>query len=272
MRYMAPKEHSLLAPHLPKQVRAEYMHALPGDMLKKFELALGSVMRFESDPRIQKQKGGFTESDLDHVGEIQEILTDIENTHRSLPKEVDFTVARKFAIVHDVGEIIAKDYPAIGAYRQTPEAQRAKRLESYCAVLILRNIPDPSMRAHAIQLFERYEKQECPESRFVKFIDSIQGNRTLIRHIINYTDRGVDTPESWMETHVTLSLQKTIDRATSIRELLTENAQKDIDFIFFENMQEYAKRGYTGFADEACESYTRQVFPRSGLIMHYEHA
>ncbi len=267
---MAPKEHSLIAPHLSKKLRTQYLRALPGDYLHKFESVFATVQRFESDPHILAQKGDFRESDLDHEIGMLNIVTDVEHTYPYLSRELDLTVVRFFVVEHDIGEIITKDYPAVGIYRNTPEAQRAKRLEEYCAIMILRNIPDSELRAHAIQLFKRYEKQECAESRFVKLIDSIQGNQTVIRHILNYKDQGMDKPEPWMDMHVKQSLQKTVDRALNLRSMLSHRAQEDLDTLLKENIQEYSAKGYTDRAIEAISVYERDIFPNSGLIMQYE--
>lgn len=253
---MSHPEHSRIAPLLPEVAQRMYLGAFQNGSLAQFENAFDSVLRFETDDRIRELKGEFRESDLHHTAEMLHIINGVETRCTYIPQEINLQVGRYFTIMHDIGEIITGDYPAVGEFRNTLNAVRAKKLEAYCAKMILRNIPDMSKRTYAIELLERYEKQQCPESRFIRFIDSVQGNQTAMRHIMNYTEKGMKKPDEWMVKHVRLALSKTCERALTVRRVLSYEAQGELDILVQENLREFQVQGYEALA--------------SGTFYHYE--
>lgn len=103
------------------------------------------------------------ENDAEHSFHLALSAVEIAATYHP---ELDVGLVSRFSLVHDLPEVYAGDVKSFGI---TPEARRAKEEAEKAAVNILLTELPP----HLSELLRRYEEQEEPEARFVRFIDKL---------------------------------------------------------------------------------------------------
>lgn len=88
--------------------------------------------------------------------------------------DVDFGRLAKICIIHDLGEAIGGDIPAIAQVEGTSKAtqERADLLE------LLAPLPERS-RAEIVELWDEYEAARTPEARLAKALDKLE---TIMQH------------------------------------------------------------------------------------------
>lgn len=87
---------------------------------------------------------------------------------------VDFSRLVRICIVHDLGEAVGGDIPAVAQVAAAPKAEQERRdLES-----ILAPLPEP-LRAEMLSLWDEYEAAATPEARVAKALDKLE---TILQH------------------------------------------------------------------------------------------
>ena len=96
--------------------------------------------------------------------------------------EVDFARLVKICIIHDLGEAIGGDIPAI---HQTPGQSKAAQ-EREDLLQLLAPLPE-RLRAEITALWDEYEAAESPEARLAKALDKLE---TIMQH-----NQGANPPD-----------------------------------------------------------------------------
>jgi putative hydrolases of HD superfamily len=122
--------------------------------------------------------GGQRESTAAHSWRLCLIVLVLE---RSLPG-VDIGKLLKICIVHDLGEAISGDIPAI--HQQTTAPKAAQERQDLLALLA--SLPQP-IRQDILALWDEYEAAASPEARIAKALDKIE---TLLQH-----NQGANPPD-----------------------------------------------------------------------------
>ena len=87
---------------------------------------------------------------------------------------IDFGKLLKICVVHDLGEAISGDIPAV----EQVNVPNKSALERADLVSLLSHLPDP-IHAQFLALWDEYENAASPEARLVKGLDKIE---TIIQH------------------------------------------------------------------------------------------
>ncbi|HEX2093499.1 MAG TPA: HD domain-containing protein [Longimicrobiaceae bacterium] len=103
--------------------------------------------------------------------------------HGSYP-EVDFARLVKICIIHDLGEAIGGDVPAI---RQTPGTSKAAQ-ERRDLLQLLEPLPE-RLREEITALWDEYEAAVSPEARLAKALDKLE---TIMQHNQGRNPEGFD--------------------------------------------------------------------------------
>lgn len=138
---------------------------------QEYLLALSRVaVDFARVYRAPRYSDGAKESDVEHSYHLA--LSAAELAASYFP-DLDTGLVTQFALVHDLPELYAGDTPTLGI----TDANRAQKeaAERIALDKLLTELPP-----HTAQLLERYEKQEEPEARFVRFVDKLMPALTLI--------------------------------------------------------------------------------------------
>jgi len=106
--------------------------------------------------------------------------------HRGIPDEIDLVKTLQMALVHDICEIGAGDISVYDKGRNQIQASEKEYL-----VQLNERFPGPFTR-ELLSLWEEYEAQESPESRWVKVFDR------LLPFCLNLATEG----RSWKEQKV----------------------------------------------------------------------
>lgn len=136
--------------------------------LGRFALALGRVNRATDHP-----DGRTPESDTDHTVMLSYIVA----TLCSYLDGYDAGLAVQFALVHDTPEVYAGD---TNSFAMTPE-QRAAKEARECEAL-QRIVDEFGHSSWLVKMLLRYEAQEEPEARLVRYIDKAMPK---IAHCLN---------------------------------------------------------------------------------------
>jgi putative hydrolase of HD superfamily len=127
-------------------------------------LALGNVsVRFAQVERAPRYPDGDRETDVEHSFHLA--LSTIELAANYYP-ELDTGLITQFSLVHDLPELYTGD---VWTFNISDEDRAKKELTEKAAIdQLLDELPP-----HVAQLLERYEAQQEPEARFVRFVDKI---------------------------------------------------------------------------------------------------
>lgn len=128
---------------------------------------IGDVsIRFAGVERLVYYPAGGTyrpENDAEHSYMLALSAVQLAATYHP---ELDTGLISQFCLVHDLPEVYAGDTPS---YRLTDEEKAAKKEAEQKGVELLANeLPD-----YLASLLLRYEAQEEPEARFVRFVDKL---------------------------------------------------------------------------------------------------
>jgi len=125
-------------------------------------LELGSIsVRFATVERAPRYPNGDRETDVEHSYHLA--LSAVELAANFYP-ELDAGLVAQFSLVHDLPEIYTGD---VRTFRITEEERRQKEAaESAATKRLLTELPP-----HMAELLCRYEEQQEPEARFVRFVD-----------------------------------------------------------------------------------------------------
>ena len=87
---------------------------------------------------------------------------------------IDFAKVLKMCVIHDLGEAIGGDIPAI---HQVPGVDKSAR-ERADLITLMRGL-NPALQAQFLALWDDYEHVASPEARLVKGLDKLE---TIIQH------------------------------------------------------------------------------------------
>lgn len=134
------------------------------DKAQNYLLSLGDVStRFARVERAPRYTDGRRESDVEHSFHLA--LSATELAAHLYPK-LDQGLVAQFSLVHDLPEVYAGDVWTV--HITDEELAKKHAAEAEAAARLMKELPP-----HLADLLERYEKQEEPEARFVRFVDKI---------------------------------------------------------------------------------------------------
>lgn len=130
----------------------------------EISLQLGRVaMDYSRVERVPRYDTESRESDVEHSFMLQLVAVELAETF--FP-DLDSGLVAKFSGVHDLPELLSGDVPT---FHTTEEMLHKKDQAEQLAIKALESILPP--RTYSLLL--RYEKQEEPEARLVRFIDKL---------------------------------------------------------------------------------------------------
>lgn len=95
-------------------------------------------------------------------------------TMQDLLGPLNFERVLKLCVLHDLGEALGGDVPAVVAHNVPDKAERERRdLQTLCATL------PPALQAEFLALHDEYENASSPEARVVKALDKME---TILQH------------------------------------------------------------------------------------------
>lgn len=165
---------------------ARVARALPEELREPMnpDEALSILQFFREAERLKNvyrtawTSGGQRESTAAHTWRLCLIALVLE---RSFPG-VDIGRLLKICIVHDLGEAIGGDIPAIHQQATAPKADQERR----DLLALLEPLPDP-IRQDILALWDEYEAAASPEAQIAKALDKIE---TLLQH-----NQGANPPD-----------------------------------------------------------------------------
>lgn len=142
------------------------------DLLKLADLCLtfARVKRVTFHP-----DGERPETDSDHTVMVAILACSLAANHPKL--HLDLGLIAQFAIVHDFVEVHADDTPTFGI---SVEGRAAKDAREAAALARLK--VELSAWPWVCDLIERYERQDTPEARFIRYVDKVCPRLT---HVLN---------------------------------------------------------------------------------------
>ncbi len=142
----------------------------PATQLAQLILRLGQVQRITEDA------DGRTESDTTHSLMLALLAAEVAQKEPGAP--LDLTAVLGMALIHDIAEAYAGDTPTLQAL--TPQQQREKDAREVAA--LDRVYADLSGFPWICDMLQRYEAQNCRESRLVRLLDKAAPKLT---HMLN---------------------------------------------------------------------------------------
>ncbi len=134
--------------------------------------------RLKSTLRSAHTSTGRQESTAEHTWR----LCLLAMTFQDLLGPLDFERLLKLCVVHDLGEAIGGDVPAVEQAASPGKSER----ERQDLALLTRDLP-PDVQAEFLRLWDEYEHATTPEARVVKALDKIE---TIIQH-----NQGANPPD-----------------------------------------------------------------------------
>lgn len=131
---------------------------------------LRSAEQLKSTFRTAWTSGGDRESVAEHTWRLCLMAL----VFAAADPEVDFARLAKICIVHDLGEAIGGDVPAVEQETGSPKSER----EREDLLELLRPLPQ-RIRAEITALWDEYEAAETPEARLAKGLDKLE---TILQH------------------------------------------------------------------------------------------
>ena len=147
-----------------------------GDDALKILQFLREAERLKNVYRTSWTSGGQRESTASHTWRLCLIAVVLE---QYLP-DVDMGKLLKICVVHDLGEAIRGDIPAI--YQSAPKAAEERK----DLLTLLEPLPEAIQR-EIVSLWDEYESASTPEARVAKALDKLE---TLLQH-----NQGANPPD-----------------------------------------------------------------------------
>ncbi|EAP4861369.1 HD domain-containing protein [Salmonella enterica] len=131
--------------------------------------------------------------------------------------DVDMLRLLKMCLVHDLGEAIHGDIPAVER-----ELHPDKSAEEKAALLYLTQSLDEKQRKEILSLWQEYEHAVSPEARIVKAFDKLE---TILQH-----NQGINPPDFDYEFNLTYGQEYTSTHPlfTLMRKILNEDTRQKI--------------------------------------------
>ncbi|EAN2571963.1 HD domain-containing protein [Salmonella enterica] len=131
--------------------------------------------------------------------------------------DVDMLRLLKMCLVHDLGEAIHGDIPAVER-----ELHPDKSAEEKAVLLYLTQSLDEKQRKEILSLWQEYEHAVSPEARIVKAFDKLE---TILQH-----NQGINPPDFDYEFNLTYGQEYTSTHPlfTLMRKILNEDTRQKI--------------------------------------------
>ncbi|MDX92895.1 HD domain-containing protein [Salmonella enterica] len=131
--------------------------------------------------------------------------------------DVDMLRLLKMCLVHDLGEAIHGDIPAVER-----ELHPDKSAEEKAALLYLTQSLDEKQRKEILSLWQEYEHAVSPEARIVEALDKLE---TILQH-----NQGINPPDFDYEFNLTYGQEYTSTHPlfTLMRKILNEDTRQKI--------------------------------------------
>lgn len=175
---------------------------------------LREAERLKSVLRSAHTASGRTESTAEHSWRLCLMAMAFEDELADL----DLLKVLKMCVVHDLGEAIHGDIPAIEqAAHPDKSAQEREDLQ------VLTRTLDAPLRANILALWDEYEKAETPEAKAVKALDKLE---TLLQH-----NQGANPPDFDYEFNLGYGQKHTGSRPLfrAMRALVDADTQKKVE-------------------------------------------
>lgn len=131
--------------------------------------------------------------------------------------DIDFAKLLKICVLHDLGEAISGDIPAVAEFDGQDKSDQERRdLQTLLAPL------DTSLQAEFFALWEEYESAASPEARLVKGLDKIE---TLITH---NQGKNPDNFDYAFNLHYGLAYTQTPELLKSLRALVDADTKAHV--------------------------------------------
>ncbi|HYC72115.1 MAG TPA: HD domain-containing protein [Opitutaceae bacterium] len=172
---------------------------------------LREAERLKQTWRSGRTSGGHPESTAAHTWRLCLMALVLE---RDLPG-VDFSRLVKICLVHDLGEALGGDIPAIHQRPgESKAAQERRDLEALAAPL------PPGRRAEILALWDEYEAAATAEARIAKALDKLE---TILQH-----NQGANPPEFDYAFNLPYGKKLTdaVPLAAQIRAILDEETRR----------------------------------------------
>ena len=140
---------------------------------------IGEAERLKNVLRLSRTSEGRSESTAEHTWRLCLLAMVFENELPSL----DFAKVLKMCVVHDLGEAINGDVPAVMLESRHDKSERERR-----DLVALMEGLSPELRETFLSLWDEYEEAISPEAIAVKALDKLE---TLIQH-----NQGANPPGS----------------------------------------------------------------------------
>lgn len=137
---------------------------------------LREAERLKNVYRTSWTSGGQPESTASHTWRLCLLAVVLE---RELP-DIDIGKLLKICVIHDLGEAIGGDIPAI--HQTAPKADQERK----DLLTLLEPLPDDIQR-EIVALWDEYESASSPEARVAKALDKLE---TLLQH-----NQGANPPD-----------------------------------------------------------------------------
>ncbi len=131
---------------------------------------LREAERLKSTLRSGHTSSGRPESTAEHTWR----LCLMAMVFRTEFETLDFTKVLKLCVIHDLGEALSGDIPAV-LQHSTPDKSANERAD---LLMLMQPLP-PAMQAEFLELWEDYEYAASPEARMVKGLDKLE---TILQH------------------------------------------------------------------------------------------
>lgn len=168
------------------------------ESIAQTSIILGRVaMQFARVERAPRYQDSRRESDVEHSYMLALVAPELAE---ALELPFDAGLLSQFAIVHDLIELKTDDIPTL--LLNEDQLHQKEMLEQAALEELLNELPP-----HTAHLLERYESQQEPEARFVRFVDKLlplvvdilgDGKRVL------QDEYGIFSTEELHEAHATL--------------------------------------------------------------------
>lgn len=128
--------------------------------------------------------------------------------------EVNAERLLKLCIIHDLGEAIGGDIPAIDQDIEAPKAEGER-----CDLITLLQPLPPTLREEIVALWDEYEAATTPEAKIAKALDKIE---TIMQH-----NQGANPPDFDYEFNIGYARKHTdsVPLIAEIRKLLDEETR-----------------------------------------------
>jgi putative hydrolase of HD superfamily len=175
---------------------------------------LREAERLKNVLRTSWTSGGQPESTASHTWRLCLMALVLE---RALP-ELDWARLIKICIVHDLGEAISGDIPAIHQNAAAPKAAQERR----DLLTLLTPLPE-TLQHEIVSLWDEYEAASTPEARVAKALDKLE---TLMQH-----NQGANPPDFDYAFNLGYGRKATdaVPLAAEIRKIIDEETRRNAE-------------------------------------------